>query len=74
MYNVNEELKEKIINLNKLLLDKYREIFSLDGTTLRNFIQREIGEVKKINRLSQEELSHITKREAYWGSMVPITG
>ncbi|NLW40500.1 MAG: DNA double-strand break repair nuclease NurA [Tissierellia bacterium] len=67
MYNVNEELKEKIINLNKLLLDKYREIFSLDGTTLRNFIQREIGEVKKINRLSQEELSHITKKGGLLG-------
>ncbi|GFN35724.1 DNA double-strand break repair nuclease NurA [Tepidimicrobium xylanilyticum] len=67
MYNINEELKDKIISLNKLLLEKYKEIFTLDANTLREFIRREVGEIKKVDKLSQEELKNYNKKGGILG-------
>ncbi len=39
MMNINEGLKDKVSYLNKVLLDKYKDVLSLDKSFLRNFIE-----------------------------------
>lgn len=58
MYNINEDLKEKIIYLNKMLSEKYNDLLSLDKSFLREFIQNNVGPITKIEKLTIEELTN----------------
>lgn len=56
MYTPNDDLKQKILYLNKVLTDKYRDILSLDKEVLKQFINKNVGTIKRIKRLSKGEL------------------
>ena len=67
MMNINEGLKDKISYLNKVLLDKYKDLLSLDRTSLRNFIGENIGSIKKLEKLTKEQLSQYAKKGGILG-------
>jgi hypothetical protein len=67
MYNINEELKEKIKNLNKVLLDKYQTVLSFDKVFFRNFIEENVGPIKKLEKLTTEELTNYAKKGGILG-------
>lgn len=67
MYSINEELKEKISYLNRVLSDKYRDILSLDKGFIRNFIEKNIGPIIKIDKLAKEELAYYSERGGILG-------
>lgn len=56
LYSVSEELKDKVKELNSTIKNKYKDVLSIDKKTLRNFIEDNIGEILKLDRLSTEEL------------------
>ncbi len=61
MYNINEELKDKILYLNKVLLDKYKDLLSLDKDFIRRFIKKNVGPIKKLEKLTTDELSYYSQ-------------
>ncbi|HFL3828412.1 TPA: DNA double-strand break repair nuclease NurA [Clostridioides difficile] len=67
MYNINEELKEKIKDLNKVLLDKYQTVLSFDKVFFRNFIEENVGPIKKLEKLTTEELTNYAKKGGILG-------
>mgnify|MGYP003767415883 CR=1 FL=1 len=67
MMNINEGLKDKISYLNKVLLDKYKDLLSLDRTSFRNFIGENIGSIKKLEKLTKEQLSQYAKKGGILG-------
>lgn len=56
MFNINDELKDKISNINNLLEDKYKSIIDLDRAKLRSFIEDNVGEIKKMEKLNKGKL------------------
>lgn len=70
MYSINEELKGKIKHINKALLDKYKGILSMDKDLLRKFIDSSIGDIKKLEKMTTEEL----KRYAKLGGLLGVDG
>ena len=70
MFNLNEELKGEIRHINNTLLDKYKELLSMDKNLLRKFIDPHIGKIKKLARMSPEEL----KKYAQLGGIVGVDG
>ena len=67
MYNINEELKDKIVYLNQILLDKYKELLSLDKKFIRNFIEENVGPIKKIVKLTADELACYSEKGGILG-------
>ena len=57
MYNINDKLMEKVEDLNQALRVKYRDIFELDKGQLRDFINKHIGQIKKMDKLDRAQLS-----------------
>ncbi len=57
MYDIHNELKEKISDLNNLIQDKYKEIFSLDRNELRKFIEENIGSIIPMTKLENKHLA-----------------
>ena len=57
MYKIHKELKEKISNLNEVLGDKYQVILSLDRNEMRSFIEENIGEIIKVEKLDNKQLA-----------------
>ncbi|MDR7857607.1 DNA double-strand break repair nuclease NurA [Tissierella sp.] len=57
MYNIHNELKEKISNLNKLIQDKYSDVFSLNKNQLRSFIEEHIGTIIPMTKLENRHLA-----------------
>lgn len=70
IYSIHRELKEKISNLNNLIEDKYKEVFSLDRNVLRAFIKEHIGSIKSMEKL---ENRHLALYEAK-GGIVGVDG
>ena len=70
IYTIHKELKEKISNLNNLIQDKYKDVFSLDKNVLRGFIQEHIGTIKPMKKL---ENKHLALYEAK-GGIVGVDG
>ena len=46
MFSLNEELRGEIKHINDTLLNKYREVLSMDKKLLRKFINNYIGKIK----------------------------
>ncbi|NLJ97851.1 MAG: DNA double-strand break repair nuclease NurA [Tissierellia bacterium] len=67
MYNIDKGLKERIINLNKVLSAKYEDVLSLDRTSFRKFIGQNVGMLAKVEKLSKEELSHCARKGGILG-------
>lgn len=70
MYNLNNELKTKIEDINNILLEKYEEILSLDRNLLRKYIKDGIGDMKKLKKMTTEEL----KKYAELGGIMGVDG
>ncbi|HSH36945.1 DNA double-strand break repair nuclease NurA [Schnuerera sp.] len=67
MYNINEELKNKIVSLNKILLDKYKDLLSLDKKFIRHFIEENVGPIKRLEKLTEEELTCYSEKGGILG-------
>ncbi len=70
IYTIHKELKDKISNLNNLIQDKYKEVFSLDKDILRGFVKEHIGSIKSMKKL---ENNHLALYEAK-GGIVGVDG
>ncbi|WP_077369409.1 DNA double-strand break repair nuclease NurA [Anaerosalibacter sp. Marseille-P3206] len=70
MYGVSEELKEKVNELNMILNEKYRKLLDMNNDDLRDFIQQNIGEIVKVEKLSTEELDSFYNR----GGIIGVDG
>ncbi|WP_353095574.1 DNA double-strand break repair nuclease NurA [Tissierella praeacuta] len=70
IYNLHNELKEKVASLNNSIRDKYKEVFSLDKETLRGFIKENIGFIEPMKKL---ENNHLALYEAK-GGIVGVDG
>ncbi|MCK9444047.1 MAG: DNA double-strand break repair nuclease NurA [Tissierellaceae bacterium] len=57
IYSIHSDLKEKIKDLNQMLQDKYRGIFSKDREFLRDFIRQYIGQIETMKRLDNRHLA-----------------
>lgn len=57
MDSLNSKLKEKVIDLNKILAEKYGPIFDMNRAEIRNFINTHVGSIKKMEKLTQNQLS-----------------
>mgnify|MGYP000843893125 FL=1 len=56
MYSINDELKERITDLNELLEGKYKAILGKNGQELRNFIEENIGKIQHMKKLDNKKL------------------
>lgn len=70
MFNINEELKTNIYNLNDILTQKYNSLITGDRKETREFITENVGSIMKIEKLSTEELSIWNKN----GGIVAVDG
>lgn len=70
MYNISDGLKDKVQNLNHLLIEKYSEILSLNRLDLRRFISENIGTIKSMKKLDKELL----KEYEELGGIVGVDG
>lgn len=67
MININEGLKDKVTYLNKVLLDKYKDVLSLDRSFFRKFIGENVGPITKLEKLTKEELSYLAEKGGILG-------
>lgn len=61
MYDISGELKDKIKMVNKVLLNKYEEVLSIDREYLRGYINSRIGPILKIDKFTEKELKKYTE-------------
>lgn len=57
MDRLNNMLKDKVVDLNKILIEKYGAIFEMNRDQLRGFINDHVGEIKKMDKLDKVQLS-----------------
>lgn len=57
MYEIHNDLKKKISDLNDIIKDNYKEIFSIDKVELRKFIEKNIGSIIKMEKLANNQLA-----------------
>ena len=67
MYNINDGLKEKIIYLNEVLWEKYKDVLSLDKSFFRKFIKKNVGPIIKLKKFSTEELKFFVEKGGILG-------
>lgn len=70
MLEISGELKDKFIELNTILANKYGNLISLDKKTLRKFVETNIGEIVKLRKMDIKELEKYSER----GGIVGIDG
>ncbi len=70
MQELNSVLKEKVLDLNSVLSEKYGSILNLARDELRAFINKHVGQIKKLSKLDKAQLSaYMTK-----GGIVGVDG
>lgn len=57
MDTLNNKLKDKVVDLNKILTEKYGPIFEMNRDQIREFINSHVGEIKGMDKLGPEQLS-----------------
>ena len=57
IYNIHNDLKEKIVNLNNSMEERYREVLSIDKLFLRRFIEEYIGKITSLKKLENKYLA-----------------
>lgn len=70
MFNINEELKISISNLNESLTDKYKTFLSQSKEKIRVFINENVGPITQLEKLSSDELGQWEKK----GGIVAVDG
>lgn len=70
MDSLNSKLKDKVVDLNKLLTEKYGPIFQMNREEIRTFINSHVGEIKRMEKLDKGQLSHYQSR----GGIVGVDG
>lgn len=70
MYNINDGLKDKVQNLNHMLIEKYNEVIDLNRTDLRNFISQNVGSIKTMRKLDKDLLIEYEEK----GGIVGVDG
>lgn len=70
MYNINNDLKTKILEINELLSQKYKKVLQKDREEIRDFIEKNIGQIKKMEKLDQKNLRDIHDK----GGIVGVDG
>lgn len=70
MYNINNELKTKISEINKLLSQKYQRILQKDRQEIRDFIEKNVGKIKRMEKLDQDKLRDFHEK----GGLVGVDG
>lgn len=57
IYNIHNELKERVSSLNSSMEERYREVLSIDKPSLRKFIEEYIGKVTSLEKLDNKYLA-----------------
>lgn len=70
MYNINNDLKTKILEINELLSQKYKKVLQKDRGEIRDFIEKNVGQIKKMEKLDQKNLRDIHDK----GGIVGVDG
>ncbi|NMA85832.1 MAG: DNA double-strand break repair nuclease NurA, partial [Tissierellia bacterium] len=70
MYNINKELGDKMKYINEVLENKYKGLLSMDRDFFRNFLEENIGPIKKLGKLNKEELHYYLEQ----GGIVAVDG
>lgn len=70
MFNINEELKTSISNLNDILTDKFNPILKGKRNEIRDFISENIGLIQNVEKLTTKELLLWKKK----GGLVAVDG
>lgn len=70
MYNINNDLKTKISEINELLSQKYKKVLQKDRGEIRDFIEKNVGQIKKMEKLDQKNLRDIHDK----GGIVGVDG
>lgn len=61
MYSIDDGLKENIKHINKILMNKYKDVLSLDREFSKKYIQENVGPIVKLNKFTMDELFNFTK-------------
>lgn len=61
MYDINNELIDKISSINQILEEKCKDILWNNVQELRNFIKINIGEIVEMVKIGEQGLSVIQK-------------
>lgn len=70
MYRINDELKNRISELSDLLTKKSQNIYIKDKTILMDFIRKNIGDIKRMEKLKKDKLEAFHKK----GGIVGVDG
>lgn len=70
MYNINEILKDEIQLVNKKISQKYKNILSIDRDNFRELINRQVGSIISMDKLSIDRLKEYEAK----GGIVGIDG
>lgn len=70
MYEIHNDLKKKISDLNDSIKDNYKQIFSIDKKELRSFIEKNIGQIIRMEKLENNHLALYEKK----GGIVGVDG
>ncbi|MDR7869672.1 MAG: DNA double-strand break repair nuclease NurA [Tissierellaceae bacterium] len=70
MQNLNSILKDKVLDLNSILTEKYDNILKLSRDEFRVFINTHVGEIKKMSKLDNAQLSKYQSQ----GGIVGVDG
>lgn len=70
MFNINEELKKRICNLNENLINKYKSLLTGNKREIRKFIVENIGQIIQVEKLTKKDLSQWEKK----GGIVAVDG
>ena len=57
MDQLNNKLKEKLVDLNTILTEKYGTILQMNRQETRSFINTNVGQIKKMEKLDRDALS-----------------
>lgn len=57
MYSLNEQLKDKVAGLNKMLKNKYKSVLGLGRNQLRELISENVGKIKTLDKLDKDHLA-----------------
>lgn len=56
MRDINRELKDSIVDINDLLLRKYSRVLTKDKEKFKNYIDKNIGKISRIEAFEEEDL------------------
>lgn len=70
MNRVNDILKDKVVDLNRALTEKYEGILKLSRDEMRSFINTHVGKIKKMEKLDKSRLASYQSR----GGIVGVDG